>query len=69
MAFYLLGAMKVLLPDLASTLATNFLVDGVRVTWVYFAETAALTVALRAAILLALACLVFHRRELARVQV
>ena len=66
---FFLKLMKVLLPDLVSTLATDFIIEGVEITWAYLARTAALTIALRAAILLALACWIFHRRELARVQV
>jgi len=66
---FLLGVMKVLLPDLVSTLGTNFLVEGVVVPWRYFGEAAAVTVAVRGLALLGLGCLIFHRRELARVQV
>jgi len=65
----MLAVMKVLLPDLATTLATNFLVEGTRIEWGYFGDTALLTVGLRAGVLMALGCLLFHRRELARVQV
>jgi hypothetical protein len=64
-----LWVMKRLMPDLSSTLLTNFLVEGTRITWDYFGSAALLTVGVRAAVLLALACLVFHRRELAQVQV
>jgi len=69
LGYLLLAVMKLLLPDLGSLLATTFVVDGLELTWGYFAEVAALMVAVRGAILLALACWVFHRRELARVQV
>jgi hypothetical protein len=65
----MLSVMKVLLPDLSSTMLNNFLVEGTRITWDYFGWAALLTVGVRAAILLALACLVFHQRELAQVQV
>jgi len=68
-AGWMLAVMKVLLPDLASTLSTDFLVEGTRITWGYFGEAALLTVGLRAAILIGLGCLLFHRRELAQVQV
>ena len=68
-AGWMLSAMKLLLPDLSSTMLTNFLVEGTRITWDYFGWAAMLTVGVRAAMLLALACLVFHRRELAQVQV
>jgi hypothetical protein len=66
---WMLAVMKVLMPDLVSTLATTFVVEGVRISWDQFGQTAALTVAVRGVVLLGLACLVFHRRELARVQV
>jgi len=65
----MLSVMKVLLPDLSSTMLNNFLVEGTRITWDYFSWAALLTVGVRAALLLALACLVFQRRELAQVQV
>jgi hypothetical protein len=68
-AGWMLLVMKVILPDLSSTMLNNFLVEGTRITWDYFSWAALLTVGVRAAILLALACLVFHRRELAQVQV
>jgi hypothetical protein len=66
---WMLAVMKVLLPDLVSTLATSFVVEGLKISWGYFGQTAALTVAVRGAAMLGLACLIFHRRELARVQV
>jgi len=66
---FFLKVTKVLLPDLVSTLATDFIIEGVEIPWAYLGRTAALTVALRAVALLALACWIFHRRELARVQV
>ena len=68
-ADWMLAVMKIILPDLASTLSTDFLVEGTQITWDYFGETALLTVGLRAAVLLGLGCLLFHRRELAQVQV
>ncbi len=65
----MLSVMKVLLPDLSSTMLNSFIVDGTRIGWDYFGWAALLTVGVRAVILLALACLVFQRRELAQVQV
>lgn len=67
--FYMLQLVKVLLPDLASALATDYLVEGLAIPWAYFAKTAAMTVAVHGVILLGLACVIFQRRELARVQV
>jgi hypothetical protein len=66
---YVLLLMRVVLPDLASTLGTTFLVDGLVVPWSHLGWAALLTVFVRGLALLALACLIFHRRELARVQV
>jgi hypothetical protein len=68
-ADWMLWVMRVLLPDLSSTMLNNFLVEGTRITWDYFSWAVLLTVCVGAAQLLALACLVFHLRELARVQV
>jgi len=68
-ARYMLVGVKVVLPDLSATLGTEFLVEGVAVPGGYLGEAALLTVVLRAAILLALACWIFTRKELARVQV
>jgi len=65
----MLLVVKVLLPDLAATLETDFLVEGVAVPWGYLGESFAMTLLLRATLLLALGCWIFHRRELARVQV
>ncbi|MCD6303491.1 MAG: hypothetical protein J7M21_00840 [Planctomycetes bacterium] len=65
----LLGVMKVLLPNLEPTLGTNFLVDGLHVSWGYMGHAALLTLVVRGLLLIGLACIIFHRRELARVQV
>ena len=64
-----LAVVKVLLPDFSRTNPSEFLVGGMDVAWGALGRTAAWTVGLRAAVLLAAACLIFSRRELARVQV
>ena len=64
-----LAVIKVLLPDLSRTNPSDSLVGGTRIAWSVLGQTAALAVGLRAAVLLVAACLVFSRRELARVQV
>lgn len=61
--------MNVVLPDVGSTLGTRFVVDGLVVPWATLAEAGALTLAIRGSLLLLVACWVFSRRELARVQV
>jgi len=66
------GAMKVvqvLLPDLSRTNPSGFLVDGMLLGWGYLGREAAATVGLRGVLVLAVACLIFSKRELARVQV
>ncbi|MGA2265705.1 MAG: hypothetical protein ABSH10_04665, partial [Phycisphaerae bacterium] len=60
---------QVLLPDLSHTNPSGFLVDGMLVEWSYLGREAASTIGLRGVLVLALACLIFSKRELARVQV
>jgi hypothetical protein len=62
-------AVTTLLPDFARTNPGEFLVDGLYISWSYLGMTALLTLLLRTGVLLALACLIFWKRELARVQV
>lgn len=58
-----------LLPDLMSTWPSDNLVDGLRISWTFLGQTAATTMGVRGLLALALGCLIFHKRELARVQV
>jgi len=62
-------AIKLLLPDLSKTSPTDYLVGGTDIGWGFLARTAALTIGLRVLVVLAGACVIFSRRELARVQV
>jgi len=64
-----LGAARVFLPDFGSMSASDSLVDGMHLSWTFTGETALWVVALRAVLLLGAAFIIFHRRELARVQV
>ncbi|MCJ7543883.1 MAG: hypothetical protein MUP47_04850 [Phycisphaerae bacterium] len=64
-----LAIVKMLLPDLTQTNPSESLVGGMSIAWATLGRAAALTVGLRAAVVLGAACLVFSRRELARVQV
>jgi hypothetical protein len=61
--------LSLLLPDFGSTWPSDNLVDGLYISWTSLGETASLTVGLRALAALALGCLIFRKRELARVQV
>jgi hypothetical protein len=60
---------KVLLPDLGRTNPSEFLVGGMDIAWGALGQVAATTVGLRGLWVLAMACLIFSKRELARVQV
>jgi len=61
--------MDKLLPDFARTSPVDALVDGMNITWKFLGETAGITIAVRVLLVLVAACVIFHRRELARVQV
>ena len=61
--------MNVLLPDFARTMPGDSLVEGMDISWPFVATTAGLDIAVRAAIVLVIACMLFGRRELARAQV
>ena len=64
-----LKVMEVLVPDFAQNSPSDLLVDAVYVGWSQIGTTALLTVGVRAFLAVAIACLIFHKRELARVQV
>ncbi len=66
---YVMKVMSVVLPDFARSSPVDSLVDGMYISWSFFGESLMTTVAFRGMLMLGLACLVFHRRELARVQV
>lgn len=66
---YVVKAMSVPLPDFASTWSSDRLVEGLNISWSSLSQTAVLTIAVRSLLFLAAACLLFSRRELARVQV
>ena len=69
MAHYVYKPINALLPDFARTMPADRLVDGMDISWAFVGDTAAADVAVRAAAAILLACVIFHRRELARVQV
>ncbi len=66
---YILRGMRVVLPDFSSTSPTDSLVDGMYISWSTVGQAALMTLAVRAMLLMLLAFWVFHKRELARVQV
>lgn len=61
--------MVMVLPDFALTSPGDRLVDGMYISWADLGAAGVLTLAIRAVLALALACLIFHKRELAHVQV
>jgi len=69
MGRYIFYGMKVIMPDLERTSPADQLVGGRHISWLFLGETAFWTVCVSTAAVLGLACLIFHRRELARVQV
>ncbi|MDP6545913.1 MAG: hypothetical protein QGH60_18175 [Phycisphaerae bacterium] len=68
-AHYVFKPLNVLLPDFARTMPGDRLVDGMDISWAFVGDTAVADVVIRAGVALLLACLIFHRRELARVQI
>lgn len=66
---YTLEIMKIFLPDFASASGGDALVDGLYIPWAHLGEAAAADFGARTLCVLAVACLLFGRRELARAQV
>jgi len=66
---YVVKAMNVLLPDFGRTSPAEALVDGMNISWGFLGGATLWTLVLQTGVLLAVACLIFHKRELARVQV
>ncbi len=66
---YALAVIKVLLADLSRTSPSEYLVGGMNIAWDTLASAALMTVAVRGALFLAAACVIFSKRELASVQV
>jgi len=69
LAHYVFKPFFALLPDFARTMPGDRLVDGMDISWAFVGDTAVADVAIRAGVAILLACFIFHRRELARVQV
>jgi hypothetical protein len=68
-AHHIFKPFYILLPDFARTMPGDRLVDGMDISWAFLGETALFDVVARAGVAMLLACLIFHKRELARVQV
>jgi hypothetical protein len=61
--------LSLLMPGLGRTSPADLLVDGIYISWGQVGMALAVVLILRAGAYLALGCLIFHKRELARVQV
>ena len=66
---YILEVMRVIMPDFARTSAGDHLVEGMYISWSSLAGTLIVVLGVQTVVLLVLACVIFHKRELARVQV
>ena len=66
---YVFKLMALLLPDFTSVSPADALVGGMNIAWDVLGTQAGINVVVRCGLVLALACLIFHKRELARVQV
>ena len=66
---YAMKGITFLLPDFESTSPAESLVGGLNIAWGTLTAVWARTGLIRTAMLLLVACLIFHKRELARVQV
>jgi hypothetical protein len=69
LAHHIFKPFYVLLPDFARTMPGDRLIDGMDISWAFVGQTALADVVIRAGAAMLLACLIFRRRELARVQV
>ncbi|MCP4378906.1 MAG: hypothetical protein GY794_22360, partial [bacterium] len=69
LAHYVFIPFNELLPNFAKTLPGDRLIDGINISWSFIGNTAVADVVIRAGVAMLLACIIFYRRELARVQV
>jgi ABC-type transport system involved in multi-copper enzyme maturation permease subunit len=67
-SYYLVRVMSVLLPDFESTSPSEWLVGGLYIPWSFVGRVALWTLVVRTGRRLTAGCLLFSRRELARVQ-
>lgn len=68
MGHYVTKLMTLLLPDYAETSPGDLFVKGMEISWTEIGRVSALAVAVQTLVVLAAACVIFGRRELARVQ-
>ena len=68
-SYWIVKVMTVVLPDFLETSPGRWLVEGMAIPWSFVGKTALLTLGARTIPLLMVSCLIFWRRELAKVQV
>ncbi len=68
-SYWIVQAMGILLPDFESTAPGEWFVKGMMIPWRFVGKVALLTLVIRTTLLLLFGCVIFSRRELARVQV
>lgn len=61
--------LRAIMPNLGSTAPSEDLVDGKVLTWAVVGATFTKVVLVRTTVYLAMGCLIYHKRELAKVQV
>jgi len=69
LANYMVRLVNAVLPDFSSAMPGDSLVDGMLISWSQLGAVSLYAVGVRVTIALGVACLVFRKRELARVQV
>ena len=69
LAGLVIDAVRLLMPDMTQTSPAERLVDGIFISWSTVADTAFMTIVVRVTFYLLIGCLIFRRRELARVQI
>jgi hypothetical protein len=68
-SYWIVNIMTVVLPDFLETSPGRWLVEGMAIPWSFVGKTALLTLCVRTIPMLMVSCLIFWRRELAKVQV
>ena len=68
-SYWIVRSMGILLPDFESTAPGEWFVRGMAIPWRFVGKVALLTLVVRTNLLLLCGCVIFTRRELARVQV
>lgn len=68
-SYWLIRGVSLLVPDFGKTITGDMLAEGMQLAWPMVGQTTFVILGVQTVILLAMACAIFHRRELASVQV